>query len=113
MIILATSDWHLGNIRVPAIDIIKNLDKYLIPELINNKINLLLIAGDIFDQALSLNDKQSLLIISFFIKLFKLCDKYNISVRILKGTDKHDRNQCKVIETIYLNYGFLLYKNAQ
>ena len=96
--ILSTSDWHLGNARVPAVAICDRLRNTLFPLLA--KTDLLNIGGDIWDTLLSFSDETNW-IIAFVIDLLRECDKHNVTVRILLGTYFHDRNQSSVFEVYH------------
>jgi hypothetical protein len=97
--IMSTSDWHLGNARVPAVNICNRLREVIFPLLPN--IDLLNIGGDVWDTLLSINNESNE-IISFIIDLLRICNDHRIVVRVLLGTFTHDRDQSTVFE-IYHN----------
>jgi len=88
--LLSTSDWHLGNGRVPAINICNRLRDTLFPRLA--EIDLLNLGGDIWDTLLSLSEDVNI-ILALLIDLLRVCDHYNVVVRVLRGTYSHDRGQ--------------------
>lgn len=96
--ILSTSDWHLGNARVPAINVCNRLRDVLFPELPN--IDLLNIGGDLWDTSLMLSSETNI-IEGFLIDLLHECDRYRTVVRILRGTYLHDRDQSAALADVY------------
>ena len=92
--ILVLSDVHLGHRRTKAIHIIENLQKILNPKRFA-KIDLLIIAGDLFDRALGYCDDDILEIQKWLILLLSSCREYNITLRVLEGTPLHDRKQSR------------------
>lgn len=96
--ILTTSDWHLGNSRVPALLICDRLRSVLFPLLV--KTDILNIGGDVWDTLLSFNNEANG-IISFVIDLLRECDRHSVVVRILLGTFTHDRDQSTIFEVYH------------
>ena len=65
----------------------------LIPDVPSmRQIDLLVIAGDLFDRLLNLSSQDVYIIHAFFIT-FLVCIKYDITVRVLEGTPSHDNKQ--------------------
>jgi hypothetical protein len=93
--LLSTSDWHLGNGRVPAVVICDRLRTTLFPRL--SEIDLLNIGGDVWDTLLSLSDDVNV-IIALLIDLLRECDRYGVVVRVLLGTYSHDRGQSSLFQ---------------
>jgi len=92
MKILHTGDWHLGHMRTDTSHTCEIIRKNLFPKL--KDIDMLIIAGDIFDRPIGMGDEDIVENISYlFMELFRLCNKYNISTRILRGTFSHDGDQ--------------------
>lgn len=56
-------------------------------------LDLLVIAGDIFDTKILLNSKTSLKAIQWMNELVSICKERNCKIRIIKGTNSHDNNQ--------------------
>lgn len=96
--IVSTSDWHLGNKRVPSINIADRIRKYLFPQLQN--CDLLNIGGDVWDTLLSLCEDTNV-IEALLIDLLRLCDEYNVVVRVLLGTYSHDRDQSSLFPILH------------
>lgn len=104
MRIIHTGDFHFGNSSFSTKRIINNLEKYFIPILKPGDI--VFMAGDIFDTSISLNNIDSHYALSFFLKFFQLAEKYDILVRVIRGTFSHDRNQLEILSTLYKDYQF-------
>lgn len=56
-------------------------------------LDLVVIAGDIFDTKILLNSKTSLKAIQWMNELVSICKDRNCKIRIIKGTNSHDNNQ--------------------
>ena len=93
--ILSTSDWHLGNSRVPTQNIIRRLQTVIFPLL--SKTDILNIGGDVWDTVLTLSNETNG-IVSFIIDLLRECSTHNVTVRVLLGTYVHDRDQSTIFE---------------
>lgn len=86
MRILHTSDWHLGKkiFGVSLIDIQKDILNQLLNTLINKKVELLLISGDIFDRAIP--PVEALILLNDF--LLKIREIKGLNTVIISGN--HD-----------------------
>lgn len=93
---LVTSDIHLGHIRTPNNHIISSFKKFILSDK-NKNIDILFIAGDMFDRLLDLNSKEVHEIIDLFNNLLTYCFNNNIMLRILEGTPSHDWQQCEIL----------------
>lgn len=102
--ILHTADWHIGHIKTPTLYTINDIRKLIFPLL--KDIDMMIIAGDIFDSSISYNQIDSIFFIELISNLFDLLDKYDIVLRIIRGTYTHDRDQLKNITAIYENYDY-------
>lgn len=94
------SDVHLGSKRNRAADIITNLNNSLLNKEQNKDLDILVFAGDLFDNLLSLQDDSVTDIFLWFGKLFSFCEKYDIILRVLEGTPSHDRMQSIHLENV-------------
>ncbi len=103
--ILNVSDVHLGHHKTKTDYIISNLKSVIHYLIENENIDLLSIAGDLFDRRLWSDDSDIGLILSYIFELIQLCHKKKTSIRILKGTPSHDWNQLNLIKIIYENIG--------
>lgn len=102
--LVTISDIHFGALKTPSEHIYANLKKYFLPVLQDN--DLLVICGDIFDRNLSLSNYSAHLTIQFFVELFKIAESKNITLRIVRGTFSHDRNQISSIVSLYKSKHF-------
>lgn len=101
------SDVHLGHLKTPTEFITNNLEKYLINPKSIKELDMIIIAGDLFDQALRLNDKSVAYIEDIIFKLISLCSKYKVKLRVLEGTPSHDREQNDMVRRYAERYGNL------
>ena len=91
-----TSDNHLGHLKTPTIHIINSFKTSILTEQ-NKDLDILFIAGDLFDRLLDLNSKEVQVIIEFFNYLLTYCYTNNILLRILEGTPSHDWQQSSIL----------------
>lgn len=91
-----TSDNHLGHLKTPTIHIINSFKTSILTEQ-NKDLDILFIAGDLFDRLLDLNSKEVHNIIEFFNYLLTYCYANNILLRILEGTPSHDWQQSSIL----------------
>lgn len=87
------SDIHLGNRKNSAKSIIANLDRYFSNDAHLSKVDVVLLAGDVFDDLLTLSGEDVAHIDSWIARFLRLCARYNVLVRVLEGTPSHDRGQ--------------------
>lgn len=93
---LVASDIHLGHNKCPTSHVISSFKSQILTEE-NKTIQVLFIAGDLFDQLLDLNSKEVHLIIEFFNYLLSYCTINNIKLRVLEGTPSHDNSQSEIL----------------
>lgn len=94
------SDIHLGHTRTPTIHIVKNLDSQLLGHPDFPKLDILFLAGDLFDRLLAYDDPDRPEIYLWFARLVRACAKFDIVLRLLKGTPSHDWEQCDILPVI-------------
>jgi len=87
------SDLHLCSKRNTTIEIIKNLRDAFPDNAETGKLDIIFIAGDVFDSLLTLPDSDVADIDAWISYLLHLCVKHNIVLRILNGTPSHDWGQ--------------------
>lgn len=87
------SDIHLGSRRNETEYIIQNLDREFKDDESFAQLDLLVLAGDVFDRLLSLSDECVYTIDSWIVRLLRLCKKHDVILRVLYGTPSHDRDQ--------------------
>lgn len=92
------SDIHLGHRKTPTAEIIEKLQYYLNDSLFS-QIDVLVIAGDIYDSLLDLEQDESHEIDFWFFDIIHLAKKHDVLVWILEGTPLHDRKQSKRLVT--------------
>jgi UDP-2,3-diacylglucosamine pyrophosphatase LpxH len=95
------SDLHLGHDRNPTLSIIENFRAFLKDhDKVLRDLDIIFIAGDIFDKLIKKNTSESMLIDNWFIELVLYCELRNIKIRILEGTQSHDYKQSANIANI-------------
>ena len=87
------SDVHLGHPKTSARHIVKSLDKAFPNNAETALLDIIIIAGDLFDQGLHYTDDSVRVIQNWALRFLRLCAKNNITLRILEGTPLHDRGQ--------------------
>ena len=90
---LEIADIHFG--KKDDVKLYEELKKYFIGKINKEKedIDYIIIAGDLFDRILRMNEIGSTLCIKFILELVDLSLKYDFKLRLLKGTKTHDFNQ--------------------
>lgn len=99
--IAVISDVHLGHPRTSTQHIVDNLDKYLINSPDFEDLDILFIAGDLFDRLLAYDDPDRAIIYLWFTRLNHACAKHQVMLRLLKGTPSHDWEQCDLLPVIH------------
>ena len=95
---VAVSDIHFGNPKIDPNSLLLKLRKYLYPEL--KDAHLLFVAGDLYDQLLTVNSKTYNAVSDFIKDIFTISDLTGMQVRILHGTFTHDRDQLSVLSKL-------------
>ena len=75
-------------------------------------LDLVVIAGDIFDTKILLNSQTSLLCIKWMDELVSICKRRNIPIRIIKGTNSHDNNQLDAFDHYARDLDFKIFRNC-
>lgn len=91
--ILSLSDVHLYHPRVPTEHVIDCLDAVFSKDAAAKGIDLIFIAGDLFDRGIPFGDEEVTPIIQWQVRFLRYCERHKITVRILYGTPRHDRKQ--------------------
>ena len=86
------SDIHCGHLRVPTKHIIQSFISSILTE-DNKDLDVIFIAGDLFDRVLDFYSSEVTDIIFFFHYLLEYCYNNDISLRVLEGTNSHDNRQ--------------------
>lgn len=98
--IACVSDIHIGNKRNTAPEIISNLRKAFPDNAETAMLDIIFLAGDVFDDLLTLNDNDLATIDLWICSLLHLCAKHDIVLRVLAGTGSHDWSQSERFITI-------------
>lgn len=92
--IAEASDIHLGHARTPTEHITTNLMKAFPDNPETAELDLIILAGDIMDQLITLPTSTVVTEIELWIlSLLQLCAKHDIELYIVEGTPRHDRKQ--------------------
>ena len=98
---LVLSDIHFGSNQNKTASIISHLYTFFITYKKELKgLDLIIIAGDIFDKLLSSASIDYIAAIEWLTNIVKYCKHNNIKLRILEGTPSHDSKQANVINVI-------------
>ena len=101
---LVLSDIHLGHRTNKTKDIINHLINYFnVNNKIFKKLDIIFIAGDMFDRLLSNNSEEFIMSMDYLTLLAMYCKQHNIKLRILEGTPSHDWKQVNVFNSILKN----------
>lgn len=98
--IAVLSDLHLGHRRNKALDIIANLNKAFPDNEDTAQLDIIFLAGDVFDRLLEYPDESVVDINIWIFNLLQICSKHDILLRVLEGTPSHDRFQSEAFNTI-------------
>ncbi len=98
--IASVSDIHLGHKRNKTKDIIANLNRRLSNQAFMSTIDLLFLAGDVFDELLDLSNPDVGMIDLWIARLLLLAAVNDVQVWVLEGTPSHDRGQSNRFITI-------------
>lgn len=94
---LNIGDIHLGHENVPTKDVVYGVKQYFIDnKKLFMKLNTIFIMGDYYHKMLSAGTEEYRLTIELGIFILKFCEKHNISLRFLDGTESHDNKQFRV-----------------
>lgn len=96
---LSFSDIHIGNPRVPATIICDNLRTMISPHL--ETTDLIFLGGDLWDRAISLSEDASHIGLDFCLWLLNEADRHHVTIRVLRGTWSHDRDQCCILKRMH------------
>lgn len=98
--IASVSDIHLGHAKTPTHDIIDNLYRAFPDTHATGELDIIFLAGDVFDKLLTLSFEMIDDIHLWVCYMLRLCYKYNIVLRVLEGTPSHDCKQSRVFVSI-------------
>jgi len=100
---LVVSDIHFGHKKTSTEEIINHFNDFF-----NNftesspytTLDLIFIAGDMFDRLLDFNSYDSHAVTIWLFRLMSFCKRYNIKLRVLEGTPSHDWKQSRIVTTM-------------
>lgn len=87
------SDIHLGHKRNSTAEIVKNLRRAFPDNSETGQLDIIFLAGDVFDSLLSLPDEDIFEIDAWVCHFLRVAKKWDIKVRVLEGTPGHDWKQ--------------------
>ena len=100
---LVISDLHFGNRRTTTAELVKHFKEYFDnfnSTSIFTKVNIIFIAGDLFDGLLDFCVSDIHDVITWFHRLISFCNRHEILLRVLEGTPSHDWHQARIVETL-------------
>jgi len=101
LLYLVISDIHFGSNNNKTIDIINHLNLFFKKyDKVLRKLDMLFIAGDIFDRLLSSSSADNINATEWLTSLIYYCKKNNIKLRVLEGTPSHDNRQAILITKV-------------
>jgi CRISPR/Cas system-associated protein endoribonuclease Cas2 len=109
---LVLSDIHLFHGRTKTHEIIQNLDTFFhhYDGSVWNGLDLIIIAGDLFDQPIDLGTHEVNEACTWLIRLMYFCNQFKIALRIMEGTPSHDARQSRITEILNKRFPDLDYK---
>lgn len=88
--VACVSDIHLGNRSNPTVNIIANLDNAFPDDEETGELDIIFLAGDVFDRLLNLPEEFIVEIDLWICRLLRICKRHDIMLRVLDGTKSHD-----------------------
>lgn len=98
--IVSISDIHLGHRKNDTFEILRCLRKELIESGILAQTDILIIAGDLFDRLLDLENEYIPGIQLLMAALLNACERFDVILLVVEGTPSHDRGQSHMFETM-------------
>lgn len=95
---IVISDIHLGHKRNKTTDIITALYHFFQTD--RSDLNIIFLAGDVFDDLLDLSEEYIYDISIWMMWLMRYCQRTNTLLRVLEGTPRHDRQQSRLFEIV-------------
>jgi hypothetical protein len=94
------SDIHLGHPRNPTKRIIRNLRAAFPDNAETAELDMIVMAGDVFDGLLQLPDDEVTDIKAWIVHVLRVCKKHDILLYVLEGTPSHDWKQPKLFQSL-------------
>ena len=79
------------------------LRKTFIPYLKEHDIDILFFGGDYFDHKMTIADPMAIMAFEFFNEVVTICAEKNIKIRVIEGTQSHDRFQPRSLENFIID----------
>lgn len=95
--ILLLSDIHLGHRNTSTEHITIALTSLIQDDTMFSDLDMVVIAGDLFDRLLQLSSPDVTIIYGWLHYLLRLCKKHDVLLRVLEGTPSHDNKQPKLV----------------
>lgn len=92
------SDIHLGHPKTTTTEVLEGLYKAFPNTADMDDLDILFIAGDVFDRLLKFPDENVIEIRLWINRLLRMCKERDILIRVLEGTPSHDWKQSKHFE---------------
>lgn len=93
-------DLHLGHPNTPTVHILGNLRKAFPDNTETGELDMIIIAGDLFDRLLNLADPNVVEIKLWMIQFLAMCKRRNIMILSVEGTPSHDWKQTRWLVTL-------------
>lgn len=97
---LVLSDIHLGHKRNKTESIIASLNALIDRCYQRDDLDIIFLAGDVFDSLLDFPDEEVGLITLWVCRLMEYCSVKNVKLRVLEGTPSHDWGQSKIFLSV-------------
>jgi DNA repair exonuclease SbcCD nuclease subunit len=91
--IASASDLHLGHAKNPPQEMVERLMKAFPRDAETAKLDVIVLAGDVYDHLLNLPHDSVNVIDDWIIYMLRLCRAMDIQLWVLRGTPSHDRDQ--------------------
>lgn len=95
--VAATHDIHFGHPNTPTSQIVSTMRAMFPDNPTTGDLDIIFLAGDVFDRLLNLPDDNVSLVKSWFVSFLWMCAKRDIVVRVLEGTPSHDWRQARML----------------
>jgi DNA repair exonuclease SbcCD nuclease subunit len=94
--VVVFSDIHLGHPNTTTVEILAALNHAFPDNPTFGEIDIIWIAGDVFDRLLHLPDPNVIEIRLWINRFLRLCQKHDVVLRVLEGTPSHDWKQSRL-----------------
>lgn len=98
--IASLSDLHLGHGKNPPSEMVERLMTAFPRDAETAKLDVIVLAGDVYDHLLNLPDNAVNVIDHWIIYMLRLCKAMDIQLWVLRGTPSHDRDQSERFDLI-------------